>query len=51
MVYQYMVYITQYIPILASNMQVERIWDVNFIKKIQREPLLGKGRMSKVKGN
>ena len=50
MVYQSMVYITQYCPLLASNMQVGSIWDVNFINKFEGENLLGKGRLSKVKG-
>ena len=51
MVYQSMVYITQYLQLLSSNMQVEHIWDVNFMKKFQGEHMLGKGRMSKVKCN
>ena len=51
MLYQSMVYISQYLPKLATNMQVDRIWDVNSIKKIEGEHLLGKGRMTKVKGN
>ena len=49
--YQSMVYIGQYLPKLAANMHVDCIWDVNSIKKIEGEHLLGKGRMTKVKGN
>ena len=51
MVYQTMVYITQYLPKIFSSINVDHIWDVNSFKKIQREHLLGKGRMMKVKGN
>jgi hypothetical protein len=51
MLYQSMVYISQYLPKLAANMNVDRIWDVNSIKKFEGEHLLGKGRMTKVKGN
>jgi hypothetical protein len=49
--YQSMVYISQYLPKLAANMHVDRIWDVKSIKKFEGEHLLGKGRMTKVKGN
>ena len=49
--YQSMVYISQYIPKLAANMHVDHIWDVNSIKNFEGEHLLGKGRMTKVKGN
>ena len=51
MVYQSMVYINQYLPKLAENMNVPRIWHLNPIKKFEGEVLLGKGRMSTVKGN
>ena len=52
MVYQYLVYTSQYIPILATKiMKVPRIWDVNSINKFEGEVLVGKGRMRKVKGN
>ena len=34
MVYQTMVYIGQCLPKLVENMHVDRIWDVNSIKKI-----------------
>ena len=51
MLYQSMVYISQYIPKLATNMHVDHIWDVKSIKTFEGEHLLGKGRMTKVKGN
>ena len=51
MLYQSMVYISQYLPKLAANMYVDHIWDVNSIKFFEGEHLLGKGRMTKVKGN
>ena len=50
MVYKSMVHISQYLPKLAANMHVDCIWDVNYIKVFEREHLLGKGRMRKVKG-
>ena len=51
MVYQCMVYISQYIPKLAENMNVPRIWHLDSINKFEGEVLLGKGRMRTVKGN
>ena len=53
MVYQSMVYISQYIPKLAAPTMhaVDRIWDLNSIKNFEGEHLLGKGRMKKVRGN
>jgi hypothetical protein len=53
MVYQSMVYISQYLPKLAAPTMhaVDRIWDVNSIKKFEyQEHLLGKGRMKKMRG-
>ena len=53
-VYQSLVYISQYIPkLVAPTMHaVDRIWDVNSIKKIEdQEHLLGKGRMKKMRVN
>jgi hypothetical protein len=51
MVYESMVYIIQYLPKLEAQAMhvVDFIWDVNSIKKIEREPLLGKGIMKKVR--
>jgi hypothetical protein len=51
MVYQSLVYISQYLPKLAAYMNVTLIWDVNSINKLEVEVLLGKCRMRKVKGN
>jgi hypothetical protein len=51
MVYQCMVYISQYPPKLAENMNVPRIWHLDSIKKFEGEVLLGKGKMRIVKGN
>ena len=54
MVYQSMVYISQYLPKLAvpTMHAVDRIWDVNSIKTFEdQEHLLGKGRMKKMRGN
>ena len=48
MVYQTMVYITQYIPKIVASINVDRIWDVKSINKFEGEHLLGKGRMMKV---
>ena len=54
MVYQSMVYISQYLPKLAipTMHAVDHIWDVKSIKKFEdQEHLLGKGRMKKMRGN
>jgi hypothetical protein len=54
MVYQSMVYISQYLPKLRTPTMhaLDHIWDVNSIKKIEdHEHLLGKGRMKKMRGN
>jgi hypothetical protein len=53
MVYQSIVYISQYLPKLeAPTMNaLDRIWYVNSIKTFEGEHLLGKGRMEKVRGN
>ena len=51
MVYELMVYISQYIPTIATSMHVDHIWDMNSIKIYEGEHLLGKGRMNKVRGN
>jgi hypothetical protein len=51
MVYQCMVYISQYLPRLAENMNVPRIWHLDSINKFEGEVLLGKGKMRIVKGN
>ena len=53
MVYQSIMYISQYLPKLAEPAMhaMDRIWDVNSIKTVEGEHLLGKGRMKKVRGN
>jgi hypothetical protein len=51
MVYQSLVYISQYLPKLATGMNVPHIWDVNSINEFEGEVLVRKGRMRKVKGN
>ena len=51
MVYQSMVYISQYLPNLAKNVNLPHICHVDSIKKFEGEVLLGKGRTRKVKGN
>jgi hypothetical protein len=53
MIYESMVSISQYLPKLSTQVMqaVDCIWDVNSIKKIEGEQLLGKGTMKKVRGN
>ena len=51
MVYKSMVYISQYIPNLAKNINLPGIWHVNSINKFEGEVILGKGITRKVKGN
>jgi hypothetical protein len=51
MVYQCMVYISQYIPKLVENMNVPHIWHLDSINKFKWEVLLGKGKMRAMKGN
>ena len=51
MVYQCMVYISEYLPKLAEHMNVTCIWHLKSINKFEGEVLLGKGTMRTVKGN
>jgi hypothetical protein len=53
MVYESMVYISKYLPKLSTQAMhaMDFIWDVNSIKKIEREQLLEKGTLKKVRGN
>jgi hypothetical protein len=53
MVYESMVYISQYLPKLAAHAMhaLDYIWVVISIKKFEGEKLLGKGTMKKVRGN
>ena len=50
MVYQSMVYISQYLPNLAKNINLPRIWHVDSINKFEGEFLSRKGRKRKLKG-
>jgi hypothetical protein len=51
MLYQCMVYISQYLPKLAKTMDVACIWHLDSINKFEGEVLLGKGKMRIVKSN
>ena len=51
MVYQNMLYISKYIPILASNLNLRHICDPNSNNKFEGEQLKGKGRLRKMNGN
>ena len=51
MLYQSMVYISRYLPNLAKNINLPRIWHVDSINKFEGEVMLGKGSTRKVKGN
>ena len=52
MVYQCMVYISQYLPKLAENMNVPFIWHLYSIKKTKGEVVMGKcTTMKTMKGN
>jgi hypothetical protein len=42
MVYQCMVYFSQYLPKLAENMNVPRIWHLDSINKFEGEPLFSR---------
>ena len=50
MVYQTMVYISEYLPKFATKIHVDHIWDLNSINKFKGEYLMGKGRSRKVRG-
>ena len=49
--YQNMLYVSEYIPILASKLNLCRICDPDSNNKFEGEQLKGKGRLRKVKGN
>ena len=51
MLYQSMLYISQYIPNLAKNISLPCIWHVDSINKFEGEVMSGKGQKRKVKGN
>ena len=50
MIYQTMVYISDYLPKFVAKIHVDRIWDPNSINKFEGEYLMGKGRSRKVRG-
>ena len=50
-VYQNMLYVSEYIPLLASNLNLRHICDPDSNHKFEGEQLKGKGRSRKMKGN
>ena len=50
MVYQNMLYVSEYLPILVSKINLRRIYDLDSNNKLEGEKLKGKGRSRKVKG-
>ena len=50
-VYQNMLYVSEYLLILAPKLNLRRICDPNSNKKFEGEKLKGKGRLRKLKGN
>ena len=51
MVYQNMLYVSEYLPILTSKLNLCRICDPDSNNKFEGEKMKGKGRQRKVKGN
>ena len=51
MVYQNMLYVSEYLPILVSKLNLRRICDPDSNNKFEGEQLKGKGISRKVKGN
>ena len=51
MVYQNMLYVSEYLPILASKLNLHRICDPDSKNDFEGEYPKGKGRSRKVKGN
>ena len=51
MVYQNIMYISDYLPKLASKLNLHCICDLDSNKYFEGEYLKGKGRLRKVKGN
>ena len=49
--YQNMLYVREYIPLLASNLNLRLICDPDSNHKFEGEQLKGKGRLRKLKGN
>ena len=50
-VYQSMLDVSEYIPILASKLNLRRICDLDSNNKFEGEQLKGKGILRKLKGN
>jgi hypothetical protein len=50
MVYQTLVYISDYLPDLGRKINMHCIWGVNNVKIYEVEVLVGNGKMRKVKG-
>ena len=50
-IYQNMLYVSEYLPILESKLNLCRICDLDSNKKFEGEHLKGKGRLRKLKGN
>ena len=51
MIYQNMLYVSEYLPNLASKLNLRRICDSYSNNNFEGEYLQGKGRFRKVKGN
>ena len=51
MLYQKMLYVSEYVPNLASKLNLCRICDLDSNKNIEGEYMKGKGRSIKVKDN
>ena len=50
-VYQNMLYVSEYLPILVSKLNLRCICDLDSNKKFEGEQLKGKGRLRTMKGN
>ena len=50
-VYQNMLYVSEYLPILVSNLNLCCICDLDSNNKFEGEKLKGKGKLRKLKGN
>ena len=50
-VYQNMLYVSEYLPILVSKLNLRRICDLGSNNNFEVEYLKGKGKLRKVKGN
>ena len=51
MIYQTMVYISEYLPKFVVGIHVDRIWDPNCNDKFKGEYMKWKGRLRRVRGN